>query len=204
LKPAPTKKHETDRARTFRVGARGILGTETFIAAAVETREFRSEYGAARVHRAAGSHTQRFPFGTYLMRTQHGALTVPEPKVTALVTAPGPLLCDIQAELNDARRPAARTELQSDAFQMLDDVRGAVTDEAVELCDHAELVFDPDDRNERQPSLSTYPTAITRHRFDRPLEHDRAITASRIIVLRDRRRGRPPQASRRHGADPPA
>lgn len=200
----PRTLRETGGARvpSFRLGARGFIGRQTATAAALQTREFRREHHRARLARLAGDHERRFPFGTYEMRVRHRAPVAAEPNQGALVAQPGPLLCDVQAELHAGERPRTRDELRAHAVQMLDDVRTAVTDEAAELCAHAELDFEQPGAGDASASADPHPDrpVITRHRFSRPRDGVDA-TARRIIVLRDRRRGRPAATVR--GADPP-
>ncbi len=187
------------RIPTFRIGARGLLGKETAIAAAVETREFRAEHRSARLRCRDDHRAARFPYGTYAMRVRHGALVAPAAKPTALVAAPGPLLCDIQAELDAARIPSARGALLEGAVQLLDDVRMAIADEAPALCEHGELDFE-----HRMRALhDDKPEVVTRHRFQASTPHKDGAAPRRIVALRDRRRGRPPRKRQRHGSDPP-
>ena len=203
-----------DRVPTFRIGARGIVARQTAAEAAFQTREFRREHHDARLARRDGDVEHAFPYVSYEMRVRHRATVASQPKLNAFVTAPGPLLCDIQAEFAAGTRLRAREQLHTQAVKLLDDVRDAVHDEAQELCDHADLDFDsptrsnlapssgrairraPDDDNDRR-------AVVARQRVVR--SHETTRNASpRIIVLRDRRLGRPSISAKRHGADPPS
>jgi len=230
--PRTLREPGGQRVPTFRIGARGILGWDAHVAAAVETREYRAEHELARVARKAGNHAARFPFGTYAMRVHHGAPVEISPKSTALVTAPGPTLRDVQAQLAAQRELADRSQaqdVQQRSIQLLEEVRAALTDEATQLCEHADLDFDRAHRTSDSSRTRPLPASKqdartdvgagvdtagaplregrtevrTRHRFALRLANAEATDARRVVVLRDRRRGRPRRASKRHGADPP-
>jgi hypothetical protein len=203
----PRTLRETGGTRipTFRIGARGIVGRQTAAAAALQVKEFRREHHEARVARREGDLQRRFPFGTYAMRVRHNAPIAAEPRPGALVTQPGPLLCDIQAELDQGLRLRARNDLHGGAVRLLDQVRTAITDEAHELCALAELDFEATAAPaivDPRGTPADLPV-IVRHRFAIPRDNAQA-PARRLIILRDRRRGRPPRNSPRHGADPPS
>ncbi len=216
--PKTLRERGGQRVPTFRIGARDILGQEASVAAATETHHFHREHGQARVARAAGDFEQRFPFGTYQMRVLHGAPVQQAPEA-ALVTAPGPLLCDVQAELEAQRRAGLRTEaLARRRFQLIDEVQEAFEQEAEALCEHAELDLQPErhspvvsvgrDEAPGKARGKPRPEGLTRHRFDRSGRKDPAQQAGpegarRLVVLRDRRKGRPPGRPNRHGSDPP-
>lgn len=196
------------RVPTFRVGARGIVGQTHRVEGALDTRRFRGEYRDARVARRDGDLERPFPYGTYAMRVHHGAPVEDAPHHDAVVTRPGPLLDDVKAEL----ATLAREDRGRGVVAIVDDVRDAFTDEAADIIAHDDLELctiartavmggasaESDDASsspqEREP-------LVVRHRFDaRP---KRRPSAARVVVLRDRRRGRP-QASGQHGSDPPA
>jgi hypothetical protein len=178
---------------TFRIGARGIDGRLTAIAAAQETRNFRIEHREARVARRDGDLSAAFPFGTYGARVLLNAPVMPVPKDTALVTMPGPLLSDVLDELAEA--PRARNDARALANELTDQARNAIVDEAAELASADEMRFD----NQATSAPTTEPQAITVHRFGNRRDNMTTRT-SRIVTLRDARRGRP---RTRHGADPP-
>jgi putative transposase len=200
---------------SFRIGARGIVGRQMHIEAAQETTAFRRSHHAARQGWAAGDRDVTFPFGTYEMRVQHGANVAEPPEPGGgLVCRPGPLLCDVRAEL-DAEHERRRTlSLESDRearFALVDETCEAFRLEAAELCEHASEGMDfhtppahvaaatasvADNENDASPPRAP---AVVRHRFARARPgQDRG--ARRVVTLRDRRRGRP---SPRHGNDPP-
>jgi putative transposase len=193
------------RVPTFRIGARGILGRKLAVDAATETREFRRQYADARSQWCTESREHRFPYGTYAMRVQHAAAVEPAPCPGALITQPGPLLCDVIAQLEALAVP--RDAVRAHTFELLDEVQNAFEEEAAELCQDAQLDFD-----HAQPSGNDSTATVAarhertavqvRHRFD-PHAASQSASSSRVIVLRDRRRGRPSASAHRHGADPP-
>ena len=212
--PRTLREAGGERVPSFRIGARGIVARQTAVEAALQTREFRHEHHEARLARRDGDYGHAFPYGTYEMRVRHGASVCPEPKEGALVTRPGPLLCDIQAEIEAGMRSRTRDQLRAEAFQMLDDVRAAVHDEADELCAYAEVEFEQraSSGHARREGAVAAPSSerrandgpvIVRQRLARP-RHGADFGARRVVVLRDRRLGRPTQLAKRHGADPPA
>ena len=191
------------RVPTFRIGARGIVGTQQRIGAAVETHHFRARHRDARVARRDRGVEAIFPFGTYAQRVHHGAAVEPEPPDDAIVTRPGPLLCEVKAEL--ATR-ADRVKLaQETSSLVLQEVRDAFVAEAADIVDQEQADLAPPNRppepspeaafNERAP-------AVVRHRLAPRRDEEPAKAACRLITLRDRRRGRPPRTAR-HGSDPP-
>jgi hypothetical protein len=215
---------------TFRIGARGIVGQQAHIEAALETRGFRHGHERARLARKGGDFAHEFPYGTYQMRVQHGA-PVAEPDFgTGVVTRPGPTLRQVQwlLEQRAARaQPAASAEAR---FELMDRAREALLDEAEVICEHASDGMDFQ-HPQRTPTGSA-PAArlrpgqarrdgherideridhdvvhdrapvIVRHRFDKRSTAGGDRDARRIITLRDRRLGRP--RTSRHGTDPPA
>ena len=197
---------------TFRVGAFDILGRQSRIQCAKETRLFRHEYREARHARKDGDVEAVFPYGTYGMRVHHNAPIASEPYDGVLLTQPGPTLDDIIDDLQTERG----APLSEEALQLLDDVREAFAEEASELCDEAHMsversnndATDDDTAHHRDAARADINTKDTRsqvtvrHRFDKrdvDLEHSR-----RIITLRDKRRGRPSGTQiPRGGSDPP-
>ena len=188
---------------TFRIGARGIVGTQQRIEGALEVRGFRQGHRRARVARREGDAEARFPFGTYGARVYDGAPVEPQPGVGAIVTRPGPTLAEVQAELDAMPAPT------STPHDLVDAVRDALREEADELAEHAavELATASQTRVVAAAASAasgeeTPPEAVVvRHRFDR---RDRQRPeARRVITLRDQRRGRPRRGDSRHGGDPP-
>jgi hypothetical protein len=190
---------------TFRVGARGILAMESEIACALEVRAHRARYRQAFAARRRGDAAVAFPFGTYQMRVVHRAPVETSPMPDAIVAMPGPLLCDVKAELERSRAPREQTLVATRA--LLDEVSGAFAHEAVEIERHNAVAFDdvpipgsskPDTTED--PDGTEPHSVIVRHRFGKRNPVDKS-EARRIVVLRDRRRGRP--SSNRRGNDPP-
>jgi hypothetical protein len=188
-----------ERVPTFRIGARGIDGRITSIAAAQETSEFRREYRQQRLARNAGDPNATLPFGTYGLRVHHNAPVHPEPKPTAFVTKPGPLLRDVYAQLQAERSQHERQELKAHSIALLDASREALADEAKDLAADDNMTFDTPTRATVTASNERPPHRV-QHRLSRTTT-DPASAPRRIITLRDARRGRPPG---KHGADPPA
>jgi hypothetical protein len=190
---------------TFRSGARGIVGRRQRIDGARDTRRFRAENREARIARRDGDLERRFPYATYGMRVYHGAPVEDAPAEYAVVTRPGPTLEDVKTELAVLGPEAFR----EGARELVHEVRGALRDEAADIVEHDDLelcdiglapTVTTATRDERTPSEAHAPLVV-RHRFDRrPKERP---SAARLVVLRDRRRGRPPSGSSRHGSDPP-
>jgi hypothetical protein len=129
------------------------------------------------------------------MRVIHRAPVEESTPQDAIVSLPGPLLCDVQARL---RQPEPKPR----AFDLLADVRASLEDEAQTRIAPDTMDFARDDDAKEQDDV------VTRHRFDPPeamphAESSAPSGARRLVVLRDRRMGRPRNASLRHGADPP-
>jgi putative transposase len=200
---------------SFRVGARGIVGRQMHIEAAQETTAFRHSHHVARKAWAAGHRDVVFPFGTYQMRLQHSARLTEAPEPGAgLVCRPGPLLCDVQAELaaeHERRRALGLAPDREARFALVDETSEAFRQEARELCELASEGMDfhtppahvaaasASVADREDAACAPRAPAVVRHRFSRTRPgQDRA--ARRVVTLRDRRTGRP---SRRHGNDPP-
>ena len=191
-----------DRVPTFKHGARGLTAKRWDIAGALDTKRFRGEHHEARLERLAGE-PAIFPYGTYLMRVQHGA-EVAEPHGDAFVTLPGRTLDEVKEELASGEGPRAR-ELE------LEPIRDAFRDEAGDIVEveDVELVRTSPSVNTSSASSSesaeteqARPAPHARHRFTpgtSDTERAGEGGASRVVVLRDLRRGRPKKSS-----DPPA
>jgi hypothetical protein len=221
--PRTLRETRGQRIPTFRIGARGIVGQQQHIEAALETRAFRQEHRDVRLARASGDVEREAPYGTYLMRVRHGAPMAPPPEpFAAIVTRPGPTLREVKAELEaQAARGAADADPEP-RFELIEQSRVALRDEAEDLCEHASDGMDfrsppravpspaaaPADRAATGARLAEDhelperdPTAVVRHRFDKPDRDGRDRAARRVVTLRDRRMGRRPGV--RHGSDPP-
>jgi hypothetical protein len=197
---------------TFRIGARGTAGRELHQQAARETRAFRHSYRQALHAHRAGDRCALFPYGTYQLRLER-AVPVAEPPLEGLITRPGPLLCDVRAELEaDSARKAATHEPGTPSFaELVDETRAVFHEEASVICEHAGEGMDFDERHVRAATVATSAATrgtapserevvTVRHRFARARE-DEHDSSRRIVTLRDRRLGRLP--GHRHGADPP-
>jgi len=218
--PRTLRETRGKRVPTFRIGARGIVGVERHIQAALETREYRREHRDARIDRLDGNLDREFPFGTYKMRVEHRVPVAapPEPD-SAIVTCPGPTLRQVQAELEEQRAMGIRPDRQA-RYDLIQEARSALTEEASDIYEHVSECMDfrtpprqvaapanrqpqehetDDDDGRSAPAAEDRPVVV-RHRFDK---RDRTrLPARRVVTLRDRRMGR--RASGAHGGDPPA
>ncbi len=179
-----------ERVPTFRIGARGSVGRQQRIAAAMETTGFRQEHAETRKHRLAGE-DRTFPFGTYGQRIFHGA-PVKEPYDDALLAQPGPLLHEVLEELErDAGEPVDRASV-------LEGVREDIAQGAEAAVEENELDYrEPEAKHQRE--AGERPPAETKHRND--ARRTWKANPRRLIVRRDARRGRPPKPP---GSDPPS
>jgi hypothetical protein len=187
---------------TFSVGQRGRAGREKTVRASLEVRGFRRSHHEARVAHRDGERSRRFPFGTYAMRTMHGAAVEPSAHPQAIVAQPGPLLCDVQARLREKRQSSEDARKRS--ITLMENVRAELEQEA-EAAD--EMDFSQTRETTEHSAERDKADVVTRHRLDGGTQDHAAQqsgpeAARRIIVLRDRRIGRPRQRMR-HGADPP-
>jgi len=222
--PRTLRERGGERAPSFRIGSRGIIAREHDQAARLETRMFRHEHEAVRVARRDGDLTATFPFATYGARVHLNAPCETEPKDTAFVTKPGPLLQDVMSELVRERRTRSseqREQRHTEGVALLTEARAAFMDEADEVIAHAAVNFDEQSHRGGNSHDNTTRTAAAHdnathsperteprqkslvvHRFSRR-DNDPATAPGRLVTLRDARRGRPRSTSK-HGADPPA
>ena len=209
--PRTLRETRGTRVPTFRIGARGIAGQELRGAAGRETRAFRKSYRTALDARRAGDSEAVFPYGTYQMRVEHSVPIAdpPEPG-TALITSPGPLLCDIKAELEADKAlrlvDASQESRTPKHIELLDEVRAAFRDEAGDICQRASGGMDfateaAAPETPAAPKAGAREIEVVRRRFARDRSDD-GPSIRRIVTLRDRRMGRPPNLG--HGSDPPA
>ena len=210
----PRSLRETggQRLPSFKIGAKGIVGRQVRIDASKETSGFRRNHEDSRLARLGGDFEAEFPYGTYEWG-RRGAPVQAAPPPGALVSAPGPLLVDVQAELERDRD--LRTGLRQQSRLIIDEVREAFAEEAQEVVEHAGMTLseasvvrvsvpnaaDAEKGDEPGSGEHARPTVVVRHRFDRRIEQG-AYAPRRVVVLRDRRRGRP-ATSGKHGDDPP-
>ncbi len=183
---------------SFKIGARGLMARELEYLAANEVRAWRREHEACRRERIAGRHAI-FPYGTYGARVFLGA-EVAAPLPDAIVAQPGPLLREcagipqgVRTEVLDEARAAWRSEAgQVVAFEELDFAGAATASSAsvsVSRSSEPQSAEPHDDRSEPE----------VRHRFHRDRD-ERVAHPRRLIIQRDRRRGRPRNPD---GSDPP-
>ena len=153
--------------------------------------------------RAGGQRGLRapFPFGTYAMRAVHGAPTEDAPGAEAIVTHPGPLLSDVQTRLRTTH--AAVSAASERRVGLLDSLRAQLAQDATSFDASACTDF----ASARAEVTESAGDVRTRHRFARgthdPTDQAGPDAARRLIVLRDRRMGRPARKTKRHSADPP-
>lgn len=224
--PCTLRETRGQRVPTFRIGARGIVGQEQHIQAALETHGFRCDYRDARLARQDGDLTREFPFGTYQLRVEHGVPVAdpPEPG-SAIVTCPGPTLRQVQAELEAQRARCPGPRDPRARIELIESARLALQEEAHDMREQASEGMDfrtparvvagaaqarhtttsaADEADDDIPSVraSGDMPVVVRHRFDKPDRARRDRVAKRVVTLRDRRFGRRP--SRAQGSDPPA
>lgn len=194
------------RVPTFKIGAKGFLGRHQACQASVETTEWRKEHEVCRLERIAGR-SVAFPYGTYGMRVFHGA-QVAEPKPDAIVAQPGPLLHEVRAEIEQRK---VRQTGRSTREQLLTEVRAAWTEEAAQIANAGDLEFaTPSSSRTAEQSIASAlsddeesrPAPEVRHRFHREQDNGRPH-ARRLIIHRDRRRGRP-KKNGKASSDPPS
>lgn len=179
----PRSKRKAHRGviPTFKLGARGVTGRTQRILACKEVTAFRRAHSEANRARRDCEEAV-FPAGTYKMRVAHN-VSVAEPGLDAIVTAPGLTLDDVADVLQTSTLRA-----RSGAPQ---EVTAAFAEEAEELLATDRMSFLPAEAHDRVES-----EVEVRHQH----EQRRASGSARIIVLRDSRRGRPRKPK---GREPP-
>lgn len=162
---------------TFKVGARGITGRSIRSRACQEVSAFRKAHADANaVRRVEGSAS--YPAGTYKMRLLHD-VSVLEASPDAIITAPGVTL-DEATELVGVRRPSETT--------VPEQVSAAFDEEAERVLDEDRFTFSRADTTPATVDVEHVQSAV------------RNSCASRVVVLRDYRRGRPRKPQ---GREPP-
>jgi hypothetical protein len=136
------------------------------------------------------------------MRTMHGVPVEASPDPLAIVAQPGPLLCDVQARLREKQQSSEDARERS--ISLMENVREELEQEAEAA---EEMDFSQTRETSERSAERDNADVVTRHRFDDGTQDEAAQrsgpeAARRIVVLRDRRMGRPRQRMR-HGADPP-
>jgi hypothetical protein len=204
--PRSLRERGGRRIPSFSIRASGRAGREQTIRASIEVREFRRAHHKVRIAHRDGHREGRFPFGTYAMRTVHGAPVETTPSADAIVTQPGPLLCDVQARL---RAQEGSDDARGRSIRLLEGVREQLEQDAESLDEHACMDFSQTRGRASGGGDADVDRAevATRHRFDHDAQHDPTqqsgpAAARRLIILRDRRMGRPTRQAR-HVADPP-
>ena len=184
--------------RTFKVGARDILGLEREVAASGERSGWRGEHRETRIARRDGDLTRSYPHGTYAARVHQGAPVEAEPPPDAVLAKPGPTLEDVQEELRTAS-PAEREERAAARRRLTDEVKHAWDEEVEAVVEHDGLELCRKVPVEAGDTVAG--TVEVRHLSDRrPSERS---SAARIVTLRDKRRGRPRRNGGAEGSDPP-
>jgi hypothetical protein len=180
---------------SFKSGARGVTGRIVRATVAQEVTAFREGHAAANDLRRAGL-PALYPAGTYMMRVQHG-VDVDEPGDGAILVAPGQTLDEVQAELNAADPlPQPQTNTPSEVVH-------AFVHEAKCVLQQDRLVFGRPGQNDPPVTAEDpLPEKGVPKRRGVTVQHLRNATreadTSRLVTLRDHRRGRPPK-----GREPP-
>lgn len=196
--PRTLREARGRRVPTFKVGARDVAGRRVSRDAARDTKRFRALHREVRIARRDGDTTRAYPYGTYKARVHEGAPVEDGPLEGAVVTAPGATLDEVKAEL--AQQGAdGKTNLEA-RHALLDEVRAAFEEEANEVVSEESVELLRRTSHSAPPAQSDERGVAVRRRADpRPRDHGRP---SRIVVLRDARRGRPKSTVKR-GSDPP-
>jgi hypothetical protein len=226
------------------VGARCIVGRRMAGDAAKEVTGWRRGHESVRVARLAiaraeaekkqrgekGTESEKsentdgekkdelvFPYGTYGMRVFHGAPVEEQPMEGAIVSAPGPLLEEVLADLRERGRPADPSA-RAAVMAVMDEVRAAWAEESAEVADHEDLDLDDATRPSRRGAADgeaapesdapkkdpdakpERPEPKVRHRFGRDEDRRGRPHPRRVITKRDRRRRK---LRRRGRSDPP-
>lgn len=196
--PRSSRESPGERVPTFKIAGQTGQAHSERIAAANEVRGFRQAHRAARREHTEGSPRALFPHGTWGARVRDQLRVAPQPP-EARVAAVGPLLCDVKARLKRRASegggattglPGAARDVITAVEVALDGLAGEVCEEAMASVDYAPPPPDPTPRP-RQASAAGN------------IAVDNEAGATRVVVLRDRRRGRPARGAGRHGCDPP-
>ncbi|MEM9069642.1 MAG: hypothetical protein AAGE52_14105 [Myxococcota bacterium] len=169
---------------TFKLGARGVTGRVARVQACQEVTAFRVAHADAQTERRAGCETV-YPAGTYKMRVEH-SVDVAAPGLNALVTAPG-------MTLDEARQVLERCSERATP-DAPDQVADAYADEAASVLEQDRMTF----RNAGAPAGRTWNEHSVEVQRGSALR--RESHASKVVVLRDHRRGRPATS---RGREPP-
>ena len=176
-----TLRESGGRVPSFKTGLVGLEGKEARIRGAKEVRGFREAHAAANERWCGGDRGVEYPYGTYEMRRFHGA-EVADPAPDAWVSAPGPTLEEVQAELE-------RGEVEAEE-DLVDRVREAVVQGA-----EAMVAEEGDAEEGEDAEADQRPAPERHHRFTQLPTRQSDEQPRRLIRLRDDRR--------RRGSDPP-
>lgn len=206
--PRTLRESGGKRVPSFRIGVRGIDGAQMFRAAAEEKRDFAREHRDSRLAHCDGDHRAPYPFGTYNARVRLNRPVEPEPKDTALLTKPGPLLHDVIAETAQRKATRATTQEEQHAahatvVELATQMRQAIIEDASQLVNEEAQRFDDQGTPAAHNDVGGGRLErVVLHRFDRRDNHP-ATAPRRIVTLRDARHGRLKRSSGKHGVDPP-
>jgi putative transposase len=130
--PLTPRERRGGRVPSFKTGRVGVAGKEARIRGATEVRSFREMHAAANGRWCEGDRDVSYPHGTYEMRRFHGA-RVAAPAPDAWVSAPGPTLEEVRAELE--RKPVRPDEglvdrVRATVVEAEDRTRGTAGDRA--------------------------------------------------------------------------
>ncbi|MDH5674451.1 MAG: hypothetical protein OEZ06_20155 [Myxococcales bacterium] len=150
---------------------------------------------------------------------------VAEAKAAELANGDGTADGEAASRTEVEEPPPSRQDMIERTRGLADRVKATFAEEAEVVCEDAAYVpaelpaeherahrppssdrdqGDKSDKSDKERgTASTRGPVVVRHRFDR-LEGDAEVAgARRLVIHRDRRKGRPPGAATRHGADPP-
>jgi putative transposase len=180
--PMTLRESGGGRVPSFKTGLVGLEGKDARIRGALEVRAFRQAHASANEAWCAGDRETVYPHGTYEMRRFHGA-RVAAPAPDAWVSAPGPTLDEVKAELD-----GGDVEVEED---LVERVREAVVEGVEELVgDDSEPAEAPTAELDEDDLAKERPAAETHHRFAKLRPREPGEGPRRIIRLRDKRRGR--------------
>jgi len=186
---------------SFRACEPGPEGRLVRIGATEQTHAFRQQYSQTRLAQKAGELDQVYPYGSYAVHHWYGAPVAAAPPTGNTVLQPGPLLKDVCERLK-------HSDDKYRSYYLIDSVREDFAEQVTEIVEDEELTFiqekhlPPSSSESDGGQTGTNKKVVQRHRFERHAE-DIDLGARRVIVLRDRRLGRPTKNWEKHGADPP-
>lgn len=175
----PTTSRESGRTviPTFKVGARGVTGRVIRVRSCQEVTAFRVAHADAQSARRKGD-VAAFPAGTYKMRVEHG-VDVAECGPDALVTAPGRTLEEVVDALGQRVVTTTSTTPEQVAHAFAEEATGILVEDEISFASLG--VTEVSGKLEIRSRADVHRT-------------------SKVVVLRDERRGRPATK----GREPPA